>query len=320
MEDLFMKIAVVIPAYKCKKHILNVISLIDQSVTTIYVVDDACPDYTGKFVQENCKDSRVKVLLNSTNSGVGGAVLRGYKEALKDGMTIAVKIDGDGQMDPKLLPKFTAPIISEIADYTKGNRFTRVDHVKKMPGIRIFGNASLSLISKISSGYWKIFDPTNGYTALNLSLLDFIEIDKVSQRYFFESDLLFRLGLARAVVLDIPMESKYEDEVSNLKISNVTFEFALKHLRNFAKRIIYQYFILDLNIASIELIIGTFFLLFGIVYGVSSWVHSYLNNILTSTGEIMLAALPIILGFQLILNFISFDIGKEPTIPLNRVL
>ncbi len=313
------KIAVVIPAYKCKKHIVSVVQSIGPLVATIYVVDDKCPEKTGEYLKSVCDDPRLKVLFNEQNLGVGGAVKRGYLEAIKDGIDIAVKIDGDGQMDANLIPKFTRPIIAGYADYTKGNRFTRLNHIKKMPGIRIFGNACLSLISKISSGYWKIVDPTNGYTAISILALKEVELEKISQRYFFESDLLFRLGLVKAVVVDIPMESKYEDEVSNLKISTVTSEFALKHLRNFSKRIFYQYFILDLNIASIELVFGILLLGFGSIYGAVTWIHSAANNLFTPSGGVMMAALPIILGFQLILNFISFDIAKEPTLPLQKL-
>ncbi len=314
------KISVVIPTYKCKKHILQVIQNVGPVVSNIYVVDDQCPEKTGEFVKQNCTDVRVKVLFNSLNLGVGGAVMHGYRESIKDSMDIAIKIDGDGQMDPALIPKFISPIVSGFADYTKGNRFTRINHVKKMPRIRIFGNACLSLISKISTGYWKIFDPTNGYTAINIKILKELELDKISERYFFESDLLFRLGLAKAVVIDIPMESRYEDEVSNLKISNITTEFAGKHLRNFLKRLFYQYFILDLNIASIELVFGITLLTFGLIYGGYTWIDSFLKNTLTPSGGIMLAALPIILGFQLVLNFISFDISKEPTVSLQKLL
>lgn len=234
------EIAVVIPTYKARDHILGVIDRIGPEVTKIYVVDDCCPDGSGGYVDCNCNDSRVVVVRLAENQGVGGAVMTGYKVAIDDGMDVLVKIDSDGQMDPALILDFAVPIISGEADYTKGNRFFDLEKVRSMPKVRLFGNAVLSLMCKLSSGYWNLFDPTNGFTAIHADVARNLPFNKISRRYFFETDMLFRLNTLRAVVVDVPMEAKYGDEVSNLKVSKIIGEFFVKHVRNFCKRIFLQ--------------------------------------------------------------------------------
>jgi dolichol-phosphate mannosyltransferase len=235
------------------EHILGVIKDIGPEVWRIYVIDDKCPDESGKHVEENCQDPRVVVLRHEVNQGVGGAVMTRYKAALADGADIIVKIDGDGQMDPSLLPDFVTPIIAGEADYAKGNRFFYLEEIRRMPKVRLFGNAVLSLMTKLSSGYWNLFDPTNGYTAIHADVACHLPFAKISRGYFFETDMLFRLNTLRAVVVDVPMNAKYADEISSLKISKIIREFFFKHIRNFIKHIFYNYYLRDLSIASIQL-------------------------------------------------------------------
>ena len=316
MTDRFdWRIAVVIPCFQVKKHILNVIGAIGPEVTKIYVIDDKCPEESGKFVMDNCQDPRVTVSFNTVNLGVGGAVMAGYQAALKDGIHIVIKIDGDEQMDPALIPRFVQPIKDGRADYTKGNRFFNLDNVRSMPALRLFGNAVLSFLNKLSSGYWDIFDPTNGYTAIHTEVLRELPFDKVSQRYFFESDMLFRLNLLKAVVVDVPMDAKYGDEVSNLKVSRIVTEFLGKHARNFYKRIFYNYYLRDLSLASIELPLGLLLFIFGTSFGLLQWWHAAANELATPAGTVMLSALPTLMGLQLILAFLAYDIGSVPRTP-----
>ncbi|TBO34535.1 glycosyltransferase family 2 protein [Aquabacterium lacunae] len=305
-------VAVVIPSYKVKSHILGVIGRIGPEVSKIYVSDDCCPEGSGRFVQENCRDPRVIVIFGQVNLGVGGAVMAGYRAAISDGVDIVVKVDGDGQMDPSLIPAFIAPILSGEADYTKGNRFFDLEKIRQMPAVRLFGNAVLSFMTKFSSGYWDLFDPTNGYTAIHTAVARHLPFKDISERYFFETDMLFRLNTLKAVVVDIPMDASYGDEVSNLRIKDILGEFLLKHARNFSKRIFYNYYLRDLSIASIELPLGLLLLAFGVVFGGVKWVESIQTNTPAATGTIMLATLTIILGVQFILAFIGHDIQSTP--------
>ena len=310
-------IAVVIPCYKVRDHILDVLAAIGPEVTRIYVVDDCCPVQSGSFVETHCRDARVTVLRHAQNQGVGGAVMTGYQAAIADGMAVLVKVDGDGQMDPALIADFVAPILEGEADYTKGNRFFDLENIRAMPKMRLFGNAVLSLMCKLSSGYWNLFDPTNGYTAIHANVARHLPFGKISRRYFFETDMLFRLNTLRAVVVDVPMHAKYGDEVSNLKISKIAGEFLVKHARNFSKRIFYNYYLRDMSLASLELPLGLVFFVFGVLYGGYHWSLSTHLGMPTPAGTVMLAALPSLMGLQLILSFMSYDIASVPRRPIH---
>ena len=175
------RISVVIPSFRVRAHILGVLSRIGPEVAVIYVVDDCCPEQSGQWVASQCTDPRVRVLYHAENQGVGGAVMTGYRAAIEDGQDIVVKIDGDGQMDPALLPQFVAPLLAGDADYAKGNRFFHLDEIHQMPAIRLFGNAVLSFMSKVSTGYWSLFDPTNGYTAIQTRVASHLPMDQISK-------------------------------------------------------------------------------------------------------------------------------------------
>lgn len=315
-----MKTCVIMPAYQVDAHILSVLEAISDDVDRIYVVDDCCPSGSGDLVESQCTDDRVIVLKNTTNLGVGGAVMAGYRQGLEDGMDIFVKIDGDGQMDPQLLPKFVAPIVQGEADYTKGNRFYFLASLEGMPTIRKLGNAMLSLINKFTSGYWDIMDPTNGYTAIHKTALEHLPLEKINNRYFFESDMLFRLGTLRAVVKDIPMDAVYGNEKSSLKISDTLVKFVPLYIKSFWKRIFYAYFLRDFNVASLEMIVGTLLFVFGLIFGASSWINASGVDEFASTGTVMLAAVPLIMGFQLLLSALHYDISNIARVPLQKLM
>ncbi|HEY0661758.1 MAG TPA: glycosyltransferase family 2 protein [Lysobacter sp.] len=313
-------IAVVIPSYNVVRHIAGVIDAIGPEVDVIYCVDDACPSGSGDFVEREIHDPRVRVIRHPHNLGVGGAVMTGYRQAVADGARVIVKIDGDGQMDPSLLPSFVAPILLGEADYTKGNRFWDLSEITRMPVLRRIGNLGLSFMAKASAGYWDLFDPTNGYTAIHADVAARLPYNSISQRYFFETDILFRLNTLRAVVVDVPMDAKYGDEVSGLKVSKILFEFAFKHLRNFGKRIAYNYFLRDLSIASLELVAAIALLGFGFAYGGWNWIQSFLSGVPASTGTVMISVLSTLVGIQFLLAFLGYDIANVPRRPLHSRL
>jgi dolichol-phosphate mannosyltransferase len=314
------RVAVIVPAYKVRDQILDVLAGVPPFVSLIYVVDDACPEGTGKWVLDQCDDRRVRVLTLQKNQGVGGAVMAGYREALKDGADVLVKMDGDGQMDAGMLPRLLRPLLRGEADYTKGNRFYDLAEIQRMPVMRLAGNAVLSFMNKLSSGYWDLFDPTNGYTALHASVARNLHLDKISRRYFFESDMLFRLNIIRAVVADVPMDARYGSESSNLKIARVAHDFFFKHLRNGCKRIFYNYFLRDLSLASFELVLGLLFIGTGSAMGLAFWIQSFQTGVETGAGSVMLSALQIIVGIQLLLGFLAYDIASIPKRPLHQLL
>lgn len=314
------KFAVVIPCYKVGETVLNVIAAIPNEITHIYVIDDACPIKSGDLVKSQCKDKRVNILWHAQNQGVGGAVMTGYKQALEDGCDIIVKVDGDGQMNPALIPRFIRPIAEGQADYTKGNRFYFLESSTSMPGVRLFGNVVLSLLNKVSTGYWRVFDPTNGFTAIHAKVLERLPLEKIAKDYFFESDMLFRLGSLRAMVQDIPMDSVYGDEESNLSIRRVVLPFLAGHTRNFAKRIFYNYLLRDFQLPSIAILIGFPLILFGTLLGAARWATGAMHDVFASPGTVMLASLPILIGSHLIIMGISHDIQNQPERPIHPLL
>lgn len=306
--------AVVIPCYRVSAHILDVIAGIGPDVDSIYVVDDACPEGSGDLVTRHVRDRRVSVIRQPQNSGVGGATLAGMKQAIADGADVIIKMDGDGQMDPSMLPILIDIVRSGQADYAKGNRFFDPEAVASMPTIRLLGNAALSFLAKISTGYWQSFDPTNGYVAIHAEVARRLPVDKISKRYFFETDLLFRLSTIKARVIDVPMPAIYGEETSGLRIGRIIVPFAIGHLRNFGKRIAYNYFLRDFSIASAQLVAGLAILAFGIV-------HALLNiGLLTaggSAGVAIVSGLAVVLGVQLLLAFFAYDIQSAPASALH---
>ena len=308
---------VVIPCYNVAEHILNVIQNIGSDVAGIVAVNDGSIDGTAKVLESLKFDSRLFVIENDKNLGVGGSTKRGFEFAFSRGADIAVKLDGDGQMDPNLVSDLVAPIIGGQADYVKGNRFINVDQVILMPKIRLFGNIALSFLTKLSSGYWEIFDPNNGFVAISKKAFELIPTRKVDNRYFFESDMLFRIHLARAVVQDIPMPTKYGTEVSGLKESRAFFEFGYKHQKNFFKRIAIEYYLRDFNLGSIQLPLGFGLSLFGGVYGVINFLHYQSLGLPTPTGIQIVVAMSVLSGLQLLLNFFAFDISNSPKKPIS---
>ena len=313
------RIAVVVPCYKVATQVLQVLTAMPALISKVYCVDDGCPQTTGDHISAHCHDLRVVVLRHPRNRGVGAAMITGYRAALADDMQIVVKIDGDGQMDPALIPRFVRLLLAGEADYCKGNRFHRPASLTSMPRARLFGNAVLSFLTKISSGYWQVFDPNNGYTAIHASALRLLPLETIDAGYFFEADMLCRLNIARAVVRDIPMDAVYGDEPSSLRIHRVATQFARKHVRNFAKRIVYSYYLRDFNLASIEAPLGLAALIFGVMFGGAHWLSAFRGAPYASAGTVMVAALPIIVGVQMLLSAINYDVQNVPTTPLQKL-
>ncbi|CAA7624504.1 Glycosyltransferase involved in cell wall biogenesis [Candidatus Terasakiella magnetica] len=306
-----MRIAVVIPCYRVSRHIEAVLAGIPPLVHHILVVDDCCPDGSGDIAAAS-SDPRVEVLRHSVNKGVGGAVITGYRRARALECDIVIKMDGDDQMDPAHLPRLIAPLAADRADYAKGNRFCHYHELKTMPPVRLFGNSALSFLVKLASGQWGVMDPSNGYTAIHRRALDELELERLAPRYFFESDMLIQLGIAGLPVEDVAMPARYGDETSSLAVGKVAREFPPLLLKGFLRRLLIRYFVGDFNIASLYLLIGLPLLAFGIVTGLVQWGESVVTGVVRSAGTVMLVAMPTILGFQLLLQAIAYDVQAAP--------
>ena len=314
------RIAVVIPCFRVRAQVLDVLARVGPEVGAIYVVDDACPERTGDHVEASCADARVRVLRNEANLGVGGATLRGYRAALEEGCDILVKVDGDGQIDPQLVPMLVAPIVEGRADYAKGNRFYNLEDAERMPAVRLVGNAILSLVNKAASGYWDVMDPTNGFTAIHASVCAALPLDKIAHDYFFESDMLFRLATLRAVVADVPMRAVYGDERSGLRIGRVVASFPGRFLARIVKRLFYGYFLRDFNAGTVQLILGLLLLAGGGTFGAWRWYLSVATGVPATAGTVVLAALPVLIGGHLLISAWNFDVSNVPRRPLHPSL
>ena len=304
-------IAVVIPAYRVAPYISNVIARVPSNVRTIIVVDDASPDDLQAVLARE-HDGRLVVVRHEQNRGVGGAMKTGFRKALELGADIIVKVDGDGQMDPVLIHQFVEPIVSGEADFTKGNRFDDLSTIRKMPLVRRVGNLALSFLVKLASGYWRLFDPCNGYIAVRAAVLRKVNLDRLADRYFLEISLLCEAYFARAVLLDIPMRPVYAGETSSLSPVGSAGNFAPRLVQRWLYRMFMSYFMRDFNVVSIFLVTGLPMMIFGLVWSVYQWVHTYRLGVPATTGTVMIGILPIVLGFQLILQAVVLDVGNEP--------
>lgn len=312
IEGSNVKIAVLIPCYNVEKHIAAVINGIPQIVETIIAVNDASTDKTATILaslQE--EDKRLSVISHKANKGVGGAMKSAFSKALETECNCFIKMDGDGQMDSHFISHLLRPIQQRKAHFTKGNRFTNIKNIKNMPFLRRIGNLGMSFLIKAASGYWNIFDPTNGYFCIHRNALQELQIEGLANDYFFESSLLIELSYTQAKIKDISMPAIYNDEISNLSIRKVLFSFPPRLLKALIKRIKYNYFLYDFNIGSIYLLTGIPLFLFGIIFGAVNWIDYANKNIPAPVGTIMVATLPIVLGFQLLLSAIQYDISRN---------
>lgn len=312
------KICVVIPAYRVASHIENVIKGIPDWVWRIIVVDDKSPDDLAARV-ESLKDDRVDLIRHEHNQGVGGAVISGCNRALELGATILIKMDGDGQMDPAFLPEILEPILTGTADFVKGNRFGRLESITRMPFHRRMGNLFWSFMAKLGSGYWNVFDPNNGYLALDADVYQRLDKKQLHPRYFFETSLLVELNIIRAVAREVPMPAIYAGEPSSLSVVQVVTTFPGLLISHFLRRVWLQYFVLSFSVGTIFLSLGSLMSLFGIIWGVVWWYRSITTGIPATAGTVMVASLPLILGFQMLLQALTLDVQSIPFEPLSKL-
>jgi len=305
------RIAAVIPAYNEEQLIESVLADLPSYVDDILLVDDCSTDQTAQKVQA-CPDQRVTLLSTGHNQGVGGATMTGYARAIELGSEIIAKIDGDGQMAPEYLDQLLDAIIEHGYDYAKGNRFLAGASLHAMPRHRLFGNIVLTFLTKLASGYWHVFDPQNGYTAISATALRRLDLSTVHRRYFFENDMLVALNFHNARVADVAIPARYGDERSKLSPFKAGATFPLLLLMRFCRRIYQKYVLRDFSVIALFLVMGLLLFGWGVLFGAYHWILSITTQHVATTGTVMLAVLPLILGFQLILQAIVLDIQETP--------
>jgi glycosyltransferase involved in cell wall biosynthesis len=306
-------VAIIVPCYRVERHIAAVIRSIPQWYRTIICVDDASPDGTTAVI-ESLNDPRITLLHHAANRGVGGAMKSGYAEAMQRGAAICVKMDGDGQMSADDVGALVAPLLKGVAEYSKGNRFVDLRALRKMPATRLVGNAFLSFVSKLACGYWNMLDVNNGFTAVTSAMLRRMDLGHISERYFFEASMLVELNILRARVADVEMPARYGDERSSLRISRVATTFPALLMRGLLRRFYWRYLIEEFGVVSVCVLSGLPLLVFGVIFGAWHWLETFRTGIPATAGTVLVAALPIILGMQLLLAAILLDVLSSPTV------
>lgn len=306
-----LKVAVVIPCYRVSRDIAAVVAEVPAAVDRIFAVNDASPDDTAE-VLAGLSDPRLRVIGHDQNQGVGGATVTGMKAAIEEGYDVVVKLDGDGQMDPADIPRLVGPLAQGLADHVKGSRYHHARALGQMPRWRFIGNIGLTFLMKLSSGYWNVLDPVNGYFATRADVLSRLPLDRLSRRYFFESDLLIRLNIIEARVADLPQPARYAGEHSSLSVTRALFDFPPRLLRGLVRRVFWRYLFYDVSPVAIFAILGLLLAGFGFGFGVYQWVSHATRGLTTPLGPIMIAAVPLILGCQLLLQALILDIANTP--------
>lgn len=306
-------IAAVVPAYKEEKMIGRVIDTMPDYVDHIVIVDDCSPDATSA-VAEARRDPRVRVIRHETNQGVGGAIITGHREAMELGSDVNVIMAGDAQMDPEHLPDLLTPVVEGGYGFAKGNRFFAPESFGGMPAYRVFGNIVLSFMTKLASGYWHLFDPQNGYTAVRTDVLKRVPLDRVAKRYSFENDLLVHLNILQVPAIDVPIPAVYGDEVSSIKLSRVVPELLSLLTAGFWRRIWYRYVLWSFSPIALLLVMGMVLFVFGL--GIAIWVcFQIAASVVATAATVMLAALPLMIGTQMLISALQLDIQASPSDP-----
>jgi glycosyltransferase involved in cell wall biosynthesis len=305
------KIGVVVPAYKEEEFIGETLSGIPSYVDKIYAVDDASTDNTAEIIEKfKNKDERIVFIRHEKNSGVGAAIVTGYKKAREDGIDITAVMAGDNQMDPEQLPNLLEPIIEGKADYTKGNRLLSQEYRRGMTKWRFLGNSLLTMLTKIGSGYWQLMDPQNGYAAISKSALERIPLDPIYPWYGYCNDLLVKLNVYGFRVRDIVMPAKYGREKSGIKYSVYIPKVSWMLLKDFFWRLKMKYMVLSFHPLVLFYLFGIILTPIGSLGVLYSLYYKFVEG-----GDLfvrlVLSFLLFIVGVQFLLFAMLFDMEVD---------
>ncbi|SIS03017.1 glycosyltransferase family 2 protein [Natronorubrum thiooxidans] len=334
-------VAVVVPAYNEEGFVGEVLETVPDYVDRIYAIDDDSSDGTWAEIRcaaavlneiEGGSDrlptvtttnrgpgttNRVVPIQHETNRGVGGAIKTGYVKACDDVIDITAVMGGDGQMDPDLLSRFLDPIVEREVDYTKGNRLLYPEYRRDMSAWRLFGNSILSYLTKMASGYWKMMDPQNGYTAISLDALQTIDLDGMYEDYGYCNDLLVKLNVEEMRVADVPMPAVYGDEESGIQYSTYIPKVSGMLFRNFCWRLRTRYLASGFNPLVLGYIFGVFVSLAGAVSGARALL-SGLQREDTAFDRIATSGRLLLSGTVFLSLAVLFDMRKNEELEVHQ--
>jgi|SRR5215207_8114966 len=303
-------IAVVVPAFNEERLIARTIETMPELVDWIVVVDDASEDATSDRARA-VADPRVQVIRHDVNRGVGGAILTGHRRAVELEADVAVVMAGDAQMDPAYLPDLVRPIVDDGYGFTKATRFFSPTSFATMPRTRLVGNIVVSFLTKLATGYWHLFDPLNGYTAISRDALTRIPLDRIRQDYSFECDLLVWLNSYRVRARDVPVPPVYGDEVSGVRLPRASVRLLRALNRGFWRRVLVKYVLWSFAPFALLLFGGLALLTLGTAVGIFVLVNS-IGPPVASTATVLISVGPLMLGVQFLVLALVLDILEEP--------
>ena len=304
-----LHVAVVVRAFNEERLIGRTLAGIPEFVDLVVVVDDASTDSTADRVSE-FDDPRVHLLRHIANTGVGGATCDGHRWALEKGADVVVVMDGDDQMDSSHLPSLLAPIAEDGVQFTKANRFGNMTTFHGMPPIRLLGNVTLSFLTKAASGYWNLFDPQNGYTAIHRAALERLDLDRLARGYSFENDLLISLNILGVRARDVPVPAIYADEVSHLHIRREAPRLAALMFRGFWRRMILKYVFPSFSAVALLFFSGLALCLVGLAFGIYATIDS-IGPRAATPGTVLLAVAPMLTGIHLLVQSLVLDMQES---------
>ncbi len=305
-----LRVGVVVPAWNEAAHIAEVLETMPEFVDFIVVVDDASTDNTSA-IAHSVIDARVRVVTQPSNGGVGSSILTGHEIVFAEDCDVSVVMAGDAQMDPTYLGALLDPIAHDGIGFSKANRFFSRASYASMPRSRVFGNVVLSFMTKASSGYWHLFDPQNGYTALRRNAWNLIDPSAISRRYDFENSLLIHLNVASVRARDVPIPAVYGEEVSGIKLGKVVPRLLLTLWKGFWYRIFRRYVVPSFSPVALLLFVGLAMAGFGFLVGLFAVIYS-IGPREASTGTWLLSVAPGVVGIMMMVQALVLDIGESP--------
>lgn len=308
------KVGVLVPAYNEEANIAEVLTTMPDYVDSVLVIDDCSSDDTSKIVNDMMKnDRRIMLMTNEKNMGNGYAGRVGFQKLIELGMDLVVPLAGDGQTEPRYLPRLLDPVVNNICDVAKGNRFLEPAVYNKMPGYRYWGNIFVTMINKFSTGYYSMYDSLNGYYVARSKTLGLINFSHLGDRYEFENSFWIQLNIVGARILDVSIPPVYKNEKSKIKLVRVILPTLWTLVKGFYKRIFHKYILYNLKPEGLFFVFGTLLLWFGIIFGAIVGITS-IGPSTPTTATVMISVVPIILGIQILLQAIVLDIHNEPQV------
>jgi len=305
-----LRVAVVVPALNEEALIARTVSTMPDLVDHVIVVDDASADATAEKARA-AGDDRVEVIVHEQNQGVGGAILSGHRRAIEMGADVSVVMAGDAQMDPDHLPALLDPIAADGYDFAKADRFFDFGSYQGMPRTRVIGNVVVGFLAKASSGYWHLFDPLNGYTAVRTDALRRLPLDRVRRDYSFECDLLVYLNIIHAKGKDVPVPASYGEERSGIRLFRAGRKLVWSLFRGFWRRMVWKYVLWSFSPVAIFLFSGLALCLWGVGFGIGITVAT-LGPPQASAATVLMSVGPLLVGINLVIVAWVLDVLESP--------